>query len=82
MSTERLAYTPAIRPAHDSLNIIVVGENGGKMAFAAEPLQKQEGGIPPAAQWRCTAAKVRKHGILGKKRHAPLFSCAGAGEGV
>ena len=55
MSTERLAYTPALRPAHDSLNIIVVGENDGE------------------------SAKARR---FAKKRHAPLFSCAGAGEGV
>ena len=50
MSTERLAYTPALRPAHDSLNIIVVGTDTSEMAFAVEPLQKQEGGIVPAAQ--------------------------------
>lgn len=50
MSTERLAYTPALRrprlPQH-----FAVGANDGEMVFAAEPLQKQEGGIPPAAQW-------------------------------
>ena len=82
MSTKRLAYTPAIRrprlPQH-----FAVGVNDGEMAFAVEPLQKQGSGIVPAAQWvDVPQRKCESAAYLGKKRHAPLFSCAGAGEGV
>ena len=54
MSTERLAYTPAIRrprlPQH-----FAVGANDGKMAFAAEPLQKQQWVDVPRQKCESTA---------------------------